>query len=157
MLLAPLSQRSITFRWLSVSPEKKGRKRSDSDTHEASAAKRGFSTQRSTAGLGLGPAKRNYFLARRQVSLSRVGFFFRRRTLRETDFSLPAKHLPSGADVWYAASKEQMLQFRTSSVGQRSYLLSALVLLRGQSRCSLMFLAGMRRSVRRNRWPTPLF
>lgn len=27
------------------------------------------------------------------------GFFFRRRTLRETDFSLPAKHLPSGADV----------------------------------------------------------
>lgn len=44
--------------------------------HEASAAQRGFSTQRSTAGLGLSPAKRNYFLARRQVSLSCVGVFF---------------------------------------------------------------------------------
>lgn len=91
MWLAPLSQRSITFRWLCVSPER------DSDTHEASAAQRGFSAQRSTAGRSLRPAKRNYLLEHGQVL---VPF------LRDECCVWPifvATNIPSSAlDVWHA-------------------------------------------------------
>lgn len=116
MWLAPLSQRSITFRWLCVSPEK------DSDTHEASAAQRGFNTQHSTAGLSLGPAKRNYLLEHRQV-LSAV---FERWMLCVTDFCCH-KHLLLCSRCLICDVLKKMLRFHTSSVEKQSYLLSAFV------------------------------
>lgn len=65
----------------------RGKKKSYSDIHEAVEAQRGFNTQRSTAGLGLSTAKRNYLLGCRQVSVSSFFFLFLRSSmLRVNDF-----------------------------------------------------------------------